>query len=82
MYIPETRTKDKVPRTMKNLDQFFKEQNGILAGIIKACRQIPEPLEEEVEDEEQEELEAAEPEYEIEEIESEESDLSEIEEIF
>ena len=86
MYIPETRTKDKVPRTMKNLEQFFKEQNGILAGIVKACRQIPEPLEEEVEEQEQEqELEATEPEYDIEEIdieESEESDLSEIEEIF
>ena len=84
MYIPETRTKDKVPRTMKNLEQFFKEQNGILAGIVKACRQIPEPLEEEVEEQEQE-LEATEPEYDIEEIdieESEESDLSEIEEIF
>ena len=86
MFIQETRTKDRVPRSIKNIHQFFKEQNGILAGIVKACRQIPEPLEEVVEEEEQEVVEEEEQEvpdhdYDIEDIEeSEESDDS-IEEI-
>ena len=81
MFIQETRTKDRVPRSIKNIHQFFKEQNGILTGIVKACRQIPEPLEEVVEEEEQEVPEATDHDYDIEDIEdSEESDDS-IEEI-
>ena len=81
MFIQETRTKDRVPRSIKNIHQFFKEQNGILTGIVKACRQIPEPLEEVVEEEEQELSEATDHDYDIEDIEdSEESDDS-IEEI-
>ena len=80
MFIQETRTKDRVPRSIKNIHQFFKEQNGILTGIVKACRQIPEPLEEVVEEEEQE-VPEADHDYDIEDIEdSEESDDS-IEEI-
>ena len=81
MFIQETRTKDRVPRSIKNIHQFFKEQNGILTGIVKACRQIPEPLEEVVEEEEQEVPEPTDHDYDIEDIEdSEESDDS-IEEI-
>ena len=78
VYVRETRSRDNVPKSLKHIDRFFKEQNSLLKGIVKACRTIPEPLEEEVEDqedEEQQEVEVEEIEIEIEEIEDSSEDM-------
>ena len=50
VFVRETRSRDKVPKSIKHINRFFKEQNGLLKGIVKACRTIPEPLEEEEDD--------------------------------
>ena len=54
IYIRETRNKEREPKSQKAIGKFLKEQNGLLKGIIKACRTIPEPLVEQEQDDLQE----------------------------
>ena len=57
IYLREKRNQERQPKSHKDIKKFIKEQNGILKGIIKACRKTPEPIdEEEVLVEEQEEI--------------------------
>ena len=53
VFVRETRSRDNVPKGLKHIDRFLKEQNGLLKGIVKACRTIPEPLEDEEEDQDE-----------------------------
>ena len=46
VYIRETRNKEGEPKSFKVIRRFIREQNGILKGIVKACRTTPKPLEE------------------------------------
>ena len=70
VFVRETRSRDNVPKGLKHINRFLKEQNGLLKGIVKACRNIPEPLEEDEEDEEVDE------EQQQEEVEDEDSECS------
>ena len=46
VYIRETRNKEREPKSFQAIKKFIREQNGILKGIVKACRTTPKPLEE------------------------------------
>ena len=60
IYLREKRNQEREPKSHKAIKKFIKEQNGILKGIVRACRKIPEPLEDrdeqEVEEENQQEI--------------------------
>ena len=46
----EKRNTDREPKSHKAIKRFLKEQNGVLKGIIAACRTTPEPLEDRLEE--------------------------------